>query len=89
MLLGLYARGGHAWGLGFVALVPWLIVLDATHSVRGAVLGGVLMSVAFVAAVFGWFGAAIGAYTGVGGWPATTALAVLCLLYTSPSPRDS
>ena len=25
LLLGLYARGGHAWPLGFIVLLPWLL----------------------------------------------------------------
>lgn len=79
-LLGLYARGGPAWGLGFVALVPWLLVLDNDRSMLRALANGALMSIAFVAAVFHWFGAAIGAYTGVGALPATVALLVLAPL---------
>ena len=53
-LLGLYARGGHAWLLGFVALVPWLLAANAASSVAGALFGGWLMSVAFVAADRSW-----------------------------------
>lgn len=80
LLLAVYARVPQAWALGFVALVPWLLTLNAGCSTAGAVLNGVLMSVAFVAAVFGWFGAAIGAYTGVGALPATVVLVVLAPL---------
>ncbi|MFD0738464.1 apolipoprotein N-acyltransferase [Lysobacter koreensis] len=80
LLLAVYARVPPAWVLGFVALVPWLLALDAARSVRGAVVHGVLMSVAFVVAVFGWFGAAIGAYTGVGALPATAVLVLLAPL---------
>lgn len=79
-LLGLYARGGPAWGLGFVALVPWLLVLDNDRTTLRALANGALMSVAFVAAVFHWFGAAIGAYTGVGALTATAALLMLAPL---------
>lgn len=79
-LLGLYARGGPAWGLGFVALVPWLLVLDNDRTTLRALANGALMSVVFVAAVFHWFGAAIGAYTGVGALTATAALLVLAPL---------
>jgi len=77
LLLGLYARGGMAWALGFVALVPWLLVLDAGRSARGALAAGLLMSVAFVATTFAWFGAAIGAYTGIGALPGMALLLVL------------
>lgn len=94
LLLGLYARGGAAWMLGFVALVPWLLAMDgvggargvaegigSAHGgvggVRGALASGLLMSFAFVAAVFLWFGAAIGAYTGIGAGVGTAVLMVL------------
>ena len=80
LLLAVYARVPNAWALGFVALVPWLLTLNAGRSTAGAVVNGVLMSIAFVAAVFSWFGAAIGAYTGVGALPATMVLAVLAPL---------
>ena len=80
VLLAVYVRVPQAWALGFVALVPWLLALNASRSTGGAVLHGVLMSVAFVAAVLGWFGAAIGAYTGVGALPATVVLVVLAPL---------
>jgi apolipoprotein N-acyltransferase len=74
VLSGLYAHGGVAWMLGFIALVPWLRTLDATRSMTGALLSGYAMSVAFTLAVFSWFGTAIGHYTQLG--PAT-GLAVL------------
>lgn len=74
-MLGLYARGGAGWVLGFVALVPWLLALEAIPTFAGAVRSGLLMSVVFVAAVFAWFGVAIGAYTGIG--PVTGLLALL------------
>lgn len=79
-LLGLYARGGPAWGLGFVALVPWLLVLNTDRTTRGVLANAALMSIAFMAAAFHWFGAAIGAYTGVGAATATLALLVLAPL---------
>lgn len=79
-LLGLYARGGPAWGLGFVALVPWLLVLNTDRTARGVLANAALMSIAFMAAAFHWFGAAIGAYTGVGAATATLALLVLAPL---------
>jgi apolipoprotein N-acyltransferase len=84
LLFGLYARGGMAWPLGFVALVPWLLVLDRGVSWRTALWSGALMGVAFSAAVFHWFGAAVGAYTGVGVVPATVALLVLAPLLQLP-----
>lgn len=67
LLLGAYALGGPAWPLGLLALVPWLRALDAAATLRQALLSAWLMSVAFAAAVFGWFGTAMGNYTGLGG----------------------
>ena len=77
LLIGLYARGGAAWPLGAVMLVPWLLALDATRTVRGALASALVMSVAFVAAVFYWFGAAIGGFTGIGAAAGTAVLLVL------------
>lgn len=76
-LLGLYARGGPLWLLGFVSLVPWLLAANTIGTVTGALLGGWLMSVAFVAAVFLWFGVALDGYTGMGTVPAVLALCAL------------
>lgn len=80
VLLGLYARGGLAWGLGFVALVPWLLTLNSDRPTLRVLANAALMSIAFVAAVFYWFGAAIGAYTGVGAPTATLVLLVFAPL---------
>ncbi|MEO7150385.1 MAG: apolipoprotein N-acyltransferase [Burkholderiaceae bacterium] len=74
LLAGLYARGGPAWPLGFVALAPWLCALDASRSVRHALLAAWAMSIAYSAAVFAWFGIAIGGYTQLG---SATGLALL------------
>jgi apolipoprotein N-acyltransferase len=59
VLAGLCARGGAGWLLGFVMLVPWLRALDASRSLAGTLGLAYAMSVAFTAAVFPWFGAAI------------------------------
>lgn len=77
LLLGLYSRGGPAWMLGFVALVPWLLALDAARTLRGSLASGLVMAFAFVAAIFAWFGAAIGGFTGIGALPGTAALLLL------------
>jgi apolipoprotein N-acyltransferase len=84
VLVALYALGQHAWVLGFVALVPWLVALDAERRTRGVLLSGVLMAFAFVAAALWWFGAAIGAYTGLG---ATAGTGVLLLLSPLLQPQ--
>lgn len=77
MLAGLYARGGAAWLLGFVVLLPWLRTLDRQQRSLGAtLLSAYAMTVAFTATVFAWFGAAMGSYTQTG---ATAGLAVLLL----------
>jgi apolipoprotein N-acyltransferase len=65
--------------LGGIALVPWLLVLDASPSPAASLRSAWAMSVAFVAAVFAWFGLAIGDYTGVGG-----AAGLLVMLLAAP-----
>ncbi len=75
LLCGLYAHG--AWPLGFVALVPWLLSLDPHRAVWQQLLSAWAMTVAFTAAVFAWFGMAIGTYTQLDG---SLGLAVLLLL---------
>jgi apolipoprotein N-acyltransferase len=79
LLLGLYARGGALWLLGFVALVPWLRTLDASRTLGGTLLNAWAMSVAFTAAAFAWFGSAIGSYTQAG-----TAIGLAVLLLAAP-----
>lgn len=65
-LCAVYAHGGLAWMLGFVAWVPWLRTLDAEPSLRRTLLSAWAMSVGYVAAVLAWFGAALGTYTQIG-----------------------
>ncbi|MGQ0800839.1 MAG: apolipoprotein N-acyltransferase [Pseudomarimonas sp.] len=79
LLLGVYAGGGSAYLLGFVALVPWLLSLQTRRSWSLVLLSGWVMTVAFVLAVFGWFGAAFGAYVGV-----SQTSAILTLLLLAP-----
>lgn len=66
LLSGLYARGGNAYVVGFFALVPWLLALETDRTVGASLRSGWMMSVAFAATVFGWFGVAIATYTGIG-----------------------
>ena len=70
--------------LGWVALVPWLAVLDRTRSLRQALRAGLLMSVALVLIVFGWFATSIQVYTGA---PWALALLVLGLLAPVMEPQ--
>ncbi|WP_444846383.1 apolipoprotein N-acyltransferase [Duganella caerulea] len=76
VLSALYARGGPGWLLGFVMLAPWLCTLNASRSLAATLGWAYLMSLAFTAAVFAWFGTALGRYTHAG---AGTGLAVLLL----------
>ena len=58
-----YVQGGIAWILGLVALVPWLMSLDAQPTLARTLVSAWAMAVAFTLAVFAWFGSAIGAFT--------------------------
>lgn len=84
LLLGVYARGGAAWPLGFVALLPWLVVLERVRTLRGALLSGVGMAMAFVGAVFAWFAPAVADYTG---WPVAAAFVMLLVLAPLLQPQ--
>lgn len=75
-LFGVYAHGGAAYLLGFVALVPWLLALDGVRGAGGALRHGLLMSIAFAIAVFSWFGFAIGGFTGIGPFAGVAVLVV-------------
>lgn len=76
VLLALYAQGPGLWGLGLVALLPWLIHLNRATSLRRALLQGWLFSVLLCAACLSWFGVAIGHYTA---WGSASGLMVLLL----------
>lgn len=78
--LFVFSLGGAAWWIGLVVLVPWLLALDGERGLRGALVAGWAMSVAFTAAVLGWFGAAVGDYTGLGPMAGFTALVLLAPL---------
>jgi apolipoprotein N-acyltransferase len=58
-----YVQGGLACGLGFVALVPWLLSLDEPASLARTLASAWAMAVAFTLAVFAWLGSAVGAFT--------------------------
>jgi len=75
----MYARGGAAWPLGFVMLVPWMLALEQAASLRARIGLGVAMTLAFTGAVFAWFVPALASYTG---W--TRATAALVLLACAP-----
>ena len=70
--------------LGFVALVPWLRTLDASltdltfhQATTRTLLSAYVMSVALTAAMYAWFGLAMGRYAQV---PEAAGLAALLLL---------
>ncbi|NHZ81411.1 apolipoprotein N-acyltransferase [Massilia sp. CCM 8695] len=75
-MVALYARGGAAWLLSFVLLVPWLRTLDSSPTLAATLLRAYLMTLAFTAAAFAWFGIALGLYAQVG---AATGVALLLL----------
>ena len=77
----LYVRGGIAWMLGFVALVPWLLSLDVQASLARTLASAWAMAVAFTLAVFAWFGGAIGAFTLWGDAAGLAALVVAAPLF--------
>ncbi|WP_224363316.1 apolipoprotein N-acyltransferase [Hyalangium versicolor] len=59
----LFGKIEPVWGwLGWVALVPWLAVLDRARTVRQALAAGLVLSVVFTVVIFGWFAEALGAY---------------------------
>ena len=76
LLLGLCARGGAAHALVFVALLPWLYLLDQQRSLRATLVWAWAMAVVFTGACFAWFGAALGSYVQIGA-PAGVALLLL------------
>jgi len=56
LLVGLFGRMEVAWvWVGWVALVPWLAVLDRARTVRQVLLAGLIQSVVFTAVIFEWF----------------------------------
>jgi apolipoprotein N-acyltransferase len=80
LALGLYARIAWPWTpLGWVALVPWLAVLDRTTSWRALLEAALLMAIAFELAAFGWFAHAIETYTRIPG-----AVTVVLLVLLAP-----
>jgi apolipoprotein N-acyltransferase len=56
LLVGLFGRMEVAWvWVGWVALVPWLAVLDRVRTVRQVLLAGLIQSVAYTVVITGWF----------------------------------
>jgi len=77
MAYALYARATWPWiVLGWIGLVPWLLVLDGAPSLAAALGLGAAMAVAFELAVFGWFADSMATYAGA---PPAAMLALLAL----------
>ncbi len=76
LLLALFARGGAAWPLGFVALLPWLTQLEHLGSARATALSAWSMSVLLSLAAFSWLGEALARYTGLPPWGGLVLLAL-------------
>lgn len=63
LLVWLFGRMEVAWvWVCWVALVPWLAVLDRLKTVRQALAAGLMLSVVFTAVIFGWFAEALQGY---------------------------
>lgn len=63
LLVWLFGRIEVAWvWVGWVALVPWLAVLDRARTARQALMAGLIQSVVFTAVIFGWFADALREY---------------------------
>lgn len=81
LLTALYVRGGAAWPLGFMFLVPWLTTLERCTSWRGTLLRAWAMSAAYTLAAFAWFGTAVGLYMQTGAWAGIALLLLAAPLF--------
>lgn len=80
LILGLCSQlTGYSYVLDFFGLVPWLLALNRVRTLGGAAAAGLAMSVAFVAAIFAWFGYAIAVYSA-----AAAAAGLVILLMSAP-----
>src|SRR5262249_52982283 len=85
LAFALFARFERPFvALGFVGLVPWLMALDRTSTIGGALAARLLMSAAFTLAVFGWVADAGRSYTGL---PQAGGLALLFVLAPLLEPQ--
>lgn len=63
LLVGLFGRMEVAWvWVGWVALVPWLAVLDRARTVRHVLVAGLIQSVAYTVVITGWFAESLREY---------------------------
>jgi apolipoprotein N-acyltransferase len=52
----------------WITWAPWLVWLDGERSLRGVIAASALLSLVFVAAVFGWFATGIAAWAQLPAW---------------------
>ncbi|MBZ4417495.1 apolipoprotein N-acyltransferase [Myxococcus sp. RHST-1-4] len=77
-MLALFSRLRMPWTLlGWVALVPWLVVVDRARSPREALGLGLALAAVFSSAVFGWFPGAVQAYSQAPLWVCWVALLLM------------
>jgi apolipoprotein N-acyltransferase len=64
LLFWLFGRMEVAWvWVGWVAMVPWLAVLDRARTVRHVLAAGLVLSVVFTGVILGWFAGALQEYS--------------------------
>ncbi len=77
-MLALFSGLRMPWTLlGWVALVPWLAVVDRARSAREALGVGLALGAAFSVAVFGWFAGSVQAYSQAPLWVCWLALLLM------------
>ncbi len=82
LLFWLYSRVELPWlVLGWVAMVPWLLVLDRARSWRAALAAGVALSVGFTVVICGWFPGALQGYSRAPAWVCWLVLLVLAPIF--------
>lgn len=80
LILGLCSQvKGNWYVLDFFGLVPWLLALERTRTLRGSAASGLLMCAGFVGAIFAWFGMAIAVYSA-----GAATIGLLVLLASAP-----
>lgn len=84
LALTLHSRTDWPWFLfGWVALVPWLTMLDRVRTLGAALLSGILMSAALVLILFRWLPSALQSY-GDAPWLVCLAITVLAAPLIEP-----
>ncbi|WP_338847977.1 apolipoprotein N-acyltransferase [Massilia sp. W12] len=81
LLCAICGQGGASWPLAFVFMLPWLLGLHGQRGFWPLLAWAWAISCAFSLAGFAWFGAAIGAYTGIGAGAGIALLVLLAPLF--------